>query len=72
VWAILVGLVLLSSLWGTLRVSHRQTDPMELLGDVAQVEARFGPFRFSANLDTRSVHGLRRTNHRLRNHFGCT
>jgi hypothetical protein len=41
---------------------------MELLGDEAQVEARFGPFRDSANLD--EVHGLRRTYHRLENRFG--
>jgi hypothetical protein len=27
--------------------------PMELLGDMAQVEARFGPFGDSANLNTR-------------------
>jgi hypothetical protein len=26
---------------------------MVLLGDVAQMEARFGPFRYSANLDSR-------------------
>ena len=31
------------------------------LGDVAQVEARFSLFGDSANLDARSVHGLRRT-----------
>jgi hypothetical protein len=43
-----------------------------LLGDEAQLEARFGPFRDSANLDARSVHGLRRTYHRLGNHFGRT
>jgi hypothetical protein len=30
---------------------------MVLLGDEAQVEARFGPFRHSANLDTRYVLG---------------
>jgi hypothetical protein len=42
------------------------------LGDVAQLEAHFGLFRDSANLDARSMHGLRRTYHRLRNHFGCT
>jgi hypothetical protein len=29
------------------------THPMVLLGDEAQVEARFGPFRDRANLDTR-------------------
>ena len=43
---------------------------MELLGDKAQLGARFGLFGDSANLDARSVHGLRRTYHRLRNHFG--
>jgi hypothetical protein len=42
--------------------------PMELLGDEAQMETRFGPFRDSANLD--EVHGLRRTYHRLKNRFG--
>jgi hypothetical protein len=41
---------------------------MELLGDEALVEARFGPFGYSANLD--EVHRLRRTNHRLGNRFG--
>jgi hypothetical protein len=41
---------------------------MELLGDEAQMEARFGPFGDSANLD--EVHGLCQTNHRLRNRFG--
>ena len=45
---------------------------MELLGDKAQVEAHFGPFGDSANLDARWVHGLRRTYHRLRNCFGRT
>ena len=38
------------------------------LGDEAQVEARFGPFGDSANLDARYLHGLRRSCHRLRNH----
>jgi hypothetical protein len=42
------------------------------LGDVAQLEAHFGPFRDSANLDATSMHGLRRTYHRLRNRLGCT
>ena len=42
---------------------------MVLLGDEAQLEARFGPFGDSANLDARSVHGLRRTYHRLRNYL---
>jgi hypothetical protein len=36
------------------------------------VVAHFGMFRDSANLDARLVHGLRRTYHRLRNHFGGT
>ena len=42
---------------------------MVLLGDEAQFAARFGPFRDSANLDARSVHGLCRTYHRLGNSF---
>jgi hypothetical protein len=29
------------------------TNPMELLGDKAQVDARFGPFGDNANLDVR-------------------
>jgi hypothetical protein len=33
--------------------------PMILLGDVGQVEALFGPFRYSLNLSARWVHGLR-------------
>jgi hypothetical protein len=41
---------------------------MELLGNKAQVEACFGPFGDSANLD--EVHGLRQTYHRLRNQIG--
>jgi hypothetical protein len=45
---------------------------MVLLGDEAEVEARFGPFRDSANLDSRSMHSLRRTYLGLRNCFGCT
>jgi hypothetical protein len=43
-----------------------------LLGDEAQVEARFGLFGDSAILDARLVHGLRQKYHRLGNHFGCT
>jgi hypothetical protein len=42
---------------------------MRLLGDKAQVEARFGPFGDSATFDARLVHGLRRTYHLLRNHL---
>jgi hypothetical protein len=45
---------------------------MGLLGDEAQLEARFGPFGDSATLDARLVHGLRQTYHRLINHFRHT
>jgi hypothetical protein len=45
---------------------------MGLLGDEAQVEARFGLFGDSATLDARLVHGLRRTYHRLANCIGGT
>jgi hypothetical protein len=45
---------------------------MVLLGYEAQLEARFSPFGYSANLDTKYVHGLRRTSHSLENHFGRT
>jgi hypothetical protein len=45
---------------------------MELLGDMGQVEARFGPFGDSVNLHTRLVHDLCRTCNRLENHFGHT
>jgi hypothetical protein len=37
---------------------------MVLLGDEAQVEARFGPLGDCANLDAREVHCLHRTYHR--------
>jgi hypothetical protein len=46
--------------------------PVVLLGDEAQVNVCFIPFRDSANLDARQVHDLRQTYHRNRNHFGCT
>jgi hypothetical protein len=39
---------------------------MVLLGDEAQVDARFGQFRDSANLDASLVHDLRQTYHRLK------
>jgi hypothetical protein len=45
---------------------------MVLLGDEAQVEARFGLFGDSANLDTKQVNGLPQTYHRLGNLFGHT
>jgi hypothetical protein len=41
---------------------------MKLLGNEAQVEARFGPFGDSANLD--EVHRLHRTYHMLENRYG--
>jgi hypothetical protein len=43
-----------------------------LLGDEAQVEARFSPFGDSTNLDTRWIDSLRRMYRRLRNCFGHT
>jgi hypothetical protein len=43
-----------------------------LLGDEAQVEARFRPFGDSATLGARLVHGLCRTYRRLRNSIGGT
>ena len=45
---------------------------MVLLIDEAQLEAHFGLFGDSANLDARSVQDLSRTYHRLRNRFGRT
>jgi hypothetical protein len=45
---------------------------MVLLGDEAQVDARFGPFGDSANLDARLVHGFALNIHRPKNHFGHT
>jgi hypothetical protein len=43
---------------------------MGLLGDEAQVQARFGLFGDSATLGAKLVHGLRRTYRRLRNSIG--
>jgi hypothetical protein len=37
--------------------------PLVLLGDVCQVEARFGLFGDSVSLSARSVYGLRRMDH---------
>ena len=48
------------------------THSMVPLGEEAQLEAHFGPFGHSGNLDARSAHGLRRTYHKLRNRFGPT
>jgi hypothetical protein len=38
----------------------------------ALVDAHFGPFGNSANLEARQVHGLRQTYHSLLNYFGHT
>jgi hypothetical protein len=45
---------------------------MELLGDVAHVESRFGTFRDSVSVRARWVHSLRQNYHRLKNYFGHT
>jgi hypothetical protein len=45
---------------------------MELLGNLGHVKSCFDLFSDNANLDARYVHGLRRTDHRLENHFGRT
>jgi hypothetical protein len=45
---------------------------MELLGDEAVVEARFGPFGDGVSVCERMVHGLCQTYHRLGNRFRLT
>jgi hypothetical protein len=45
---------------------------MVLLGDKAQVDAHFGPFGDSANLDARLVHGFALNIPQAQNHFGHT
>ena len=40
--------------------------------DEGQVKAHFSLFRDSGNIAARWIHGLRRTYHRLGNHFGRT
>jgi hypothetical protein len=45
---------------------------MELLGDVGHLESHFSPFGDSVSVGAIYVHSLRRTYHRLRNHFGQT
>jgi hypothetical protein len=45
---------------------------MVLLGEEAQMEAQFGLFGDSANLDARLMHGLRGTYNMLRNQFEHT
>jgi hypothetical protein len=41
--------------------------PMLLQGDMGQVKTHFRPFGDTVNLGT--MHGLRRTYHKLKNHF---
>jgi hypothetical protein len=45
---------------------------MGLLGDEAQVEARFGTFLDSPSLDARLVHDLGQTYRKLKNSIGGT
>jgi hypothetical protein len=45
---------------------------MELLGNMGEVEARFGLYRDGVNLDARYVHGFRRMYHGHVNLFGHT
>jgi hypothetical protein len=45
---------------------------MVLLGDEAQVDARFGPFGDSANLEARLVLGFALNRPQAQNHFGHT
>jgi hypothetical protein len=46
--------------------------PDVLLGDIGHVEARFGPFGDSINLDARWVNGLHRMYHGHGNDFAHT
>jgi hypothetical protein len=43
---------------------------MELVSDVGHVESRFSPFEDTVSVSARLDHGLHRTYHRHRNHFG--
>jgi hypothetical protein len=45
---------------------------MELISFVGRAEFRFSPFGDGVNVSAREVHGLHRTYHRHRNHFGRT
>jgi hypothetical protein len=53
-------------------IGHIQfwTHPMELVSDVGRVESCFSPFGDSVSVSARLEHGLHRTYHRHRNHFG--
>jgi hypothetical protein len=46
--------------------------PDGLVSDIGRVEFRFSPFGDSVSVSAREVHGLHRTYHRHRNHFGRT
>jgi hypothetical protein len=46
--------------------------PDGLISDMGRVESRFSPFRDSVSVSARQVHGLHRTYHKHRNHFGRT
>jgi hypothetical protein len=45
---------------------------MELLGDMGYVESHIILFGDGVSVGERSVHGLRKTYHSLKNHFGHT
>jgi hypothetical protein len=58
-------------MWNPVSV-HSDAVLVSVQDNRAQVEARFSLFEDIANLDARSVHGLHRTCHGLRNSFGRT
>jgi hypothetical protein len=58
-------------MWNLISV-HLEAVLVSVQDNRAQVEARFSLFKDSFNLDARSVHGLHRMCHRLRNSFGRT
>jgi hypothetical protein len=66
--SVCLEIVLISALGGCTVCAECTTG----LGDVGQVEARFGPFRDNVDLSTGWVHGLRRMYHGPRNHFWQT
>jgi hypothetical protein len=54
-------------------VSQIVWDPPDVLvSDMGRVESHFSPFVDSVSVSARQVHGLHRTYHRHRNHFGRT
>jgi hypothetical protein len=46
--------------------------PDGLVSDMGRVESHFSPFGDSVSVCARQVHGLHRTYHRHKNHFGRT